>query len=89
MRGVALVADVLRRLYGDEWSLRRVLATAKVDASRVPFDHRAVNMAWFAAEEAARQGRLLALVEVIAEEYGTDEWVAGLVVMAGKERKDL
>jgi hypothetical protein len=70
-----LVAERLAALYPDEISLRRLLAVAKVDAARIPFDGRASNMGWFAAVEAARQGRLRRLVEVMLEEYALDPWL--------------
>lgn len=75
---VQLVADRLMALYPDELSLRRLLALAQVDATRVPFDHRAANMAWFAAVEAARQGRLRQLVAVMLEEYTVDPLLGGI-----------
>jgi hypothetical protein len=78
---VQVVAERLSALYPDELSLRRLLALAQVDASRVPFDGRAANMGWFAAVEAARQGRLRRLVEVMLEEYALDPWL--LMVYSG------
>ena len=77
---VEVVAERLAVLYADEGSLRRLLALAHVDASRIPFDGRAANMGWFAAVEAARQGRLRQLVEVMMEEYALDPW---LVIVYG------
>jgi hypothetical protein len=73
-----LVAERVAALYADELSLRRLLALAKVDASRIPFDGRASNMAWFATVEAARQGRLRRLVEVMLEEYALDPWLVAV-----------
>ena len=82
-----IVADRLAVLYPDALSLRRLLALAQVDATRIPFDGRASNMSWFAAVEAARQGRLRQLVEVMLEEYALDPWVmaiyAGMVQRQG------
>ncbi len=75
---VQMVAQRLATLYPDSESLRRVLALAQVDATRIPFDHRAANMSWFAAVEAARQGRLTALVGVMVEEYALDSWLVAL-----------
>jgi hypothetical protein len=75
---VQMVAQRLALLYPDSESLRRVLALAQVDATRIPFDHRAANMSWFAAVEAARQGRLAALVGVMLEEYALDSWLVAL-----------
>jgi len=79
MKWVALVADRLAALYPEETSVRRVLGQAQVDVTRIPFDGRASNVAWFASVEAARQGRLDLLVEVMGEEYPLDEWVAWMV----------
>ncbi len=73
-----LVAERLTVLYPDEWSVRRLLMMAKVEASRIPFDGRAANVGWFATVEAARQGRLLGLVEVMLEEYALDEGLVGV-----------
>jgi hypothetical protein len=82
---VQVVAERLATLYPDDGSLRRLLALAKIDTARLPFDGRAANMGWFAALEAARQGRLRRLVEVMLEEYALDPWLlmvyAGLVKM--------
>lgn len=75
---VQIVAERLATLYADEVSLRRLLALARVDAGRIPFDGRASNMAWFAAVEAARQGRLRHLVEVMLEEYALDPWLVAV-----------
>lgn len=75
---VQVVADRLMCLYGDDDSLRRVLGLAKVDVSRVPFDGRAANGAWFGSLEAARQGRLVELVGVMLEEYAVDPWLVGI-----------
>ncbi len=75
---VQMVAQRLATLYPDSESLRRVLALAQVDATRIPFDHRAANMSWFAAVEAARQGRLVRLTAVALEEYPFDLWLVGL-----------
>ena len=75
---VQAVAERLATLYADALSLRRLLALAQVDAARVPFDHRAANMGWFAAVEAARQGRLRRLVEVMLEEYALDPWLVAI-----------
>jgi hypothetical protein len=72
------VAERVATLYPDEGSLRRLLALARVDAGRIAFDGRASNMAWFAALEAARQGRLRQLVEVMLEEYALDPWLASI-----------
>ncbi|MCC6455887.1 MAG: hypothetical protein IT328_13125 [Caldilineaceae bacterium] len=78
---VQVVAERVALLYADEGSLRRLLALAQVEAGRIPFDGRAANMGWFAAVEAARQGRLRSLVEVMLEEYALDPW---LVAVYGK-----
>jgi hypothetical protein len=75
---IQIVAERLTVLYPDEGSLRRLLALAKVDAARIPFDGRASNMGWFAAVEAARQGRLCRLVEVMVEEYTLDPWLVAI-----------
>lgn len=75
---VALVAERLTRLYPDEGSVRRLLGVAKVDASRIAFDGKAANMGWFAALEAARQGRLRELVGCMLEEYAVDPWLVGI-----------
>jgi hypothetical protein len=75
---VEVVAERVALLYADEGSLRRLLALAKVDAGRIPFDGRAANMGWFAALEAARQGRLRQLVEVMLEEYALDPWLVAV-----------
>ena len=88
MNWVGLVAERLATLYPAETSLRRVLGQARVDASRVPFDGRAANVAWFASVEAARQGRLYALVCVMGEEYPLDAMVAALVTAMGVEGTD-
>jgi hypothetical protein len=81
---VQMVADRLVDLYPDEWSLRRVLALAHVDAARIPFDGIAANACWYAALEAARQGQAKRLVEVMVEEYPLDPWV---IVLHAKMRK--
>lgn len=73
-----VVAERLATLYPDADSLRRLLALAGVDAGRIPFDGRASNMGWFAAVEAARQGRLRRLVEVMLEEYALDPWLVAV-----------
>ncbi len=78
-----IVADRLMTLYGDEGSLRRLLGMAKVDATRIPFDGRAANMAWFATLEAARQGKLGALVAVMVEEYPLDLWLVAIFEKIG------
>ena len=82
-----VVAERLATLYPDVDSLRRLLALAKVDAGRIPFDGRASNMGWFATVEAARQDRLRQLVEVMLEEYALDPWLvaiyAGMVQRQG------
>ena len=75
---VQLVASRVVALYPEEGSLRRLLAAAQVDATRIPFDGRAANMGWFAALEAARQGRLVHLVGVMLEEYAVDPWLSAL-----------
>ena len=75
---VQLVAGRVEAFYPDELSLRRVLALAKVESARIPFDGRASNMAFFATVEAARQGRLSELVEVMLEEYPVDPWLVGI-----------
>lgn len=75
---VQVVAERLAALYPDALSLRRLLALAQVDATRIPFDGRASNMGWFAALEAARQGRLRPLVEVMLEEYALDPWLVAI-----------
>jgi hypothetical protein len=75
---VQIVAERVALLYADEGSLRRLLALAKVEAGRIPFDGRAANMGWFAAVEAARQGRLRRLVEVMLEEYALDPWLVAV-----------
>lgn len=75
---VQIVASRVEVLYPDEGSLRRVLALARVDSSRVPFDGRAANMAWFAVVEAARQGRMAELVGVMLEEYPVDPWMVAV-----------
>jgi hypothetical protein len=75
---VQVVADRLSILYPDDNSLRRLLALAKVDAARIPFDRVAANMAWFVAVEAARQGRLRDLVGVCLEEYPLDPWLVAI-----------
>jgi len=75
---VQLVAERITALYPDEVSLRRVLAVGKVDAVRVPFDGRAANMGFYAAVEAARQGRLADLVGAMLEEYPVDPWLVGV-----------
>jgi hypothetical protein len=72
---VQLVSDCLVRLYPSEWSTRRLLRMAGVDSARIPFDSIAANVSFFAALEAARQGRLKELVAVMVEEYPLDEWV--------------
>ena len=69
---VQVVAERVATLYPDVVSLRRLLALAQVEAGRIPFDGRANNMGWFATVEAARQGRLAALVSVMLEEYALD-----------------
>lgn len=76
---VAILADRLMTLYSDENSLRRLLGLAKVEAVRIPFDGRAANMAWFAAVEAARQGRAGSLVAVMFEEYPLDLFLGGIL----------
>jgi hypothetical protein len=81
-----IIAERLATLYPDEVSLRRLLALAKVDAGRIPFDGRASNMGWFAAVEAARQGGLRRLVEVMLEEYTLDPWL--VAVYAGMARRE-
>lgn len=83
---VQVVAERLAMLYADEVSLRRLLALAKVDAGRIPFDGRAANMGWFAAVEAARQGRLRQLVEVMLEEYALDPWLVAVYAGMGRGR---
>ena len=75
---VQIVADRLTVLYPDELSLRRLLMMAKVDAARIAFDGRAANVGWFAAVEAARQGRMADLVGVMLEEYPVDPWLVGI-----------
>ena len=75
---VQLVADRLMALYPREESLRRVLALAHVDTSRIPFDSIAANVSWWAAVQAKHQGRLLRVVEVMMEEYPVDPWVMAL-----------
>jgi hypothetical protein len=75
---VQIVAERVAALYPDALSLRRLLALAQVDAARIPFDGRASNMAWFAVVEAARQGRLRRLVEVMLEEYALDPWLVAV-----------
>ena len=73
-----VVAERVATLYPDVDSLRRLLALARVDAGRIPFDGRAGNMGWFATVEAARQGRLRCLVEVMLEEYALDPWLVAV-----------
>ena len=75
---VQVVAERVATLYPDAVSLRRLLALAQVEAGRIPFDGRASNMGWFATVEAARQGRLRALVEVMLEEYALDPWLVAV-----------
>jgi hypothetical protein len=74
---VQMVALRAMELYPQADSWRRVLMTAKVDVSRVPFDGRAANMTWFGVCDAAHQGKLDALVAVMLEEYPTDPWLVG------------
>jgi hypothetical protein len=83
-----MVAERLAVLYADVVSLRRLLALARVDAGRIPFDGRASNMAWFAAVEAARQGRLLALVGVMLEEYASDPWLVAIYGTLAREQHE-
>ena len=85
---VQMVAERLAVLYADEVSLRRLLALSRVDAGRIPFDGRASNMAWFAALEAARQGRLLALVAVMLEEYALDPWLVAIYGTLVNEQRE-
>ena len=80
---VQVVAERVAALYPDALSLRRILALAQVDAARIPFDGRASNMGWFAAVEAARQGRLRRLVEVMLEEYALDPWLVAVYAKIG------
>ena len=75
---VQIVARRVETFYPDELSLRRLLALAKVESARIPFDGRAANMAFFATVEAARQGRLGDLVGVMLEEYPVDPWLVGI-----------
>lgn len=75
---VQLVADRLLDLYPREESLRRVLAMARVEVARMPFDGIAANTSWWAAVEAQRQGRMTRLVELMVEEYPLDAWVIAL-----------
>ena len=82
---VQWVSDRLRELYPREESLRRVLALAKVDAARVPFDGIAANVSWWAAVQAARQGRLMKLVEVMVEEYPLDPWLTAIYSKLNRE----
>ena len=83
---VQVVGERLATLYGDELSLRRLLALAEVEVARIPFDGRASNMGWFAALETARQGRLRRLVEVMLEEYALDPWLVAVYAGMGRGR---
>ena len=81
-----LAADRLALLYPDMGSVRRVLALARVDARRVVVDGHAANTWWSAAVEAARQGRLAALVAVALEEYPLDPWLQSLYERVAEPR---
>ncbi len=83
-----LAADRLAILYPDMGSVRRVLGLAHVDARRITIDGHAANTWWSATLEAARQGRLAALLAVAVEEYPLDLWlhaVYGQVTAAGQD----
>ena len=83
---VQWVSDRLLVLYPREESLRRVLALAQVDTARIPFNGIAANACWWSALQAARQGRLLKLVEVMVEEYPVDPWLTAIHSKLSRER---
>lgn len=72
---IFLLLARLPTLYADPWSVRRLLASVKLDPARIPFNTTLVNTWYFALLEAERQERLLGLVELMLEEYPLDEYL--------------
>ncbi len=73
--------DVLATLYPDEASVRRVVAQARLDVTRIGFSPRGVDTWHAVLLEAAHSGRLEALMDVAASEY-RDHRVLRLAVTA-------